>query len=303
MSKLSITLSGVIETSNFDEWKTELVEQIRSVKSELTTDDDFAQASKHVKQFKAAEKNLKEAKKSALKQAEEINQLFEAIDQVSAEARQARLNLDKQIKKRKKEIKKEFIQQGVETINAFIKEQSEAFQSISLGSYNDEAIFADAVSGKASAKGMQKAITKSCESIKAAIIKKAGEVEANVAILDKLPGSHQALFQDQAQLISLATDELNTIIDQRIATFDGAVKDSDDLADKDLANNDAANKAASEQAEKAASTASINTETKSAFIITVELNASEQEADDIRSKIVKTLAGETAVGVITLAAR
>lgn len=149
--------------------------------TELKTGDDFAKATKHVKQFKKAEKSLKEAKISALKQAEEINQLFEAIDQVSAEARQARLSLSKQIKKRKQEIKDDFVQQGVDSINAFIEEQSEAFQGLSHSNYNDKAIFADAISGKASTKGMQKAISKTCESIKAAITEKSAMVDANDA--------------------------------------------------------------------------------------------------------------------------
>ncbi len=292
MSKLSIVLSGVIEKSNFDEWKTDLLEQIRSVKTELSTDSDFASATKHVKQFKAAEKNLKEAKKSALKQAAEISALFEAIDEVSAEARQARLKLDKQIKKRKQEIKDEFIQQGVDTITAFIKEQSPVFQSISHKNYTDDDIFADAVSGKASSKGMQKAITKTCDSIKEAITQKAAEVDANNATLDKLPGNHQALFQDRTQLIVMSPDDLNKTIDERVQNFKPEVAQ---VEEPELAEPEA--EAVEEADEGEASEVD-----KSDYLITIEVSASEEEADAIRTTVVEALASNNAVGNITLSA-
>lgn len=294
MSKLSIVLSGVIEKSNFNEWKTDLVEQIRSVNTDLKTDDDFAQATKHVKQFKAAENSLKEAKQSALEQAEEINQLFEAIDQVSAEARQARLSLDKQIKKRKQEIKDEHIQQGVDTVNAFIKEQSEAFQSLPQDNYNDREIFEDAVSGKASTKGMQKSITQTCNLIKAAIAEKAAEVDANVKVLDKLPGNHKALFQDREQLVALSPDELNKTIDERIANFDqtaAAPVETEAEAEPEV------------EAEAEPEAADGADEDKDDYVITIDIRASEDTADAIRTTIVKALSGNDAVGDITLSAK
>lgn len=294
MSKLSIVLSGVIEKSNFDEWKTDLIEQIRSVNTELKTDDDFVAAAKHVKQFKAAEKNLKEAKKSALEQAAEINKLFEAIDTVSEEARQARLTLDKQIKKRKKEIKNEFVEQGVETINAFIAEQSKAFQSLPHDNYTDKAIFADALSGKASTKGMQKAITKTCESIKATIAKKAEDVEANSNTLDNLPTHHKALFQDRTQLLSLNPEQLNKTIDERVSHFE---KQADETDSKTVA-------VVEEPEEKVVTkeTTADSDADKSDYVVTVEINATEEEADAIRTKVVEAVSSNSAVGNITLSA-
>lgn len=294
MSQLSIVISGTIEKSNFDEWKTELVEKIRSVNTELKTDDDFSAATKHVKQFKAAEKSLKAAKKSALEQAAEINQLFEAIDTVSEEARQARLKLDKQIKKRKQEIKDDFVQQGVETINAFIKEQSAEFQQLSHSDYNDDDIFADAISGKASTKGMQKAITKTCESIKSSITEKAAEVNANADILDQLPQNHQALFQDRVQLISLDTESLNKTIDERVKTFENGV-------DANIETEQAVEPVEPKEA-PVASTESDSSEDKSDYTVTIEVHATEEEADAIRTTVVEVLSDNSAVGNITLSA-
>lgn len=297
MSKLSIVISGVIEKSNFDEWKTDLVEKIRSVNTDLKTDDDFVAAGKHVKQFKAAEKSLKEAKQSALQQAAEINKLFEAIDTVSEEARQARLKLDKQIKKRKKEIKLEFVEQGVTSIKAFIEEQSPEFQSLSHSDYIDDAIFADALSGKASTKGMQKAITKTCDSIKDAITKKAADVNANAKALDNLPANHKALFQDRTQLIGLSTDELNKTIDERVSTFEKQSTGTDAPAAVVV------DEPEEEPVEKTVDTAdTASDEDKSDYTVTIEINATEDEADAIRTTVVEALSSNSAVGNIILAA-
>ncbi len=305
MSKLSIVISGVIEQSNFEEWKTDLVEKIRSVNTELKTDDDFSAATKHVKQFKAAEKSLKAAKKSALEQAAEINQLFETIDTVSEEARQARLKLSKQIKKRKQEIKDDFIQQGVDTINTFIKEQSADFQALSHSDYNDDDIFADAISGKASTKGMQKAITKICESIKAAITEKAAEVDANAGLLDKLPPNHKALFQDRGHLVSLSTEALNKTIDERVSALEISIQEKAEADEEDADEEIQTDEDLDESDEKTEDAAPVKSEDaseedKSDYLVTIEVNATEEEADAIRAIVESALSDNSAVSNITL---
>ena len=115
MNQLFIKLTGTVNSSNFDEWKMELIAQIQAVNIELVTDNDFVIASEQVKSFKSAEKSLKEAKQSAIDQAVEIQQLFSAIDEISEEARQARLSLERQIKARKIEIKQNYIHEFLGT--------------------------------------------------------------------------------------------------------------------------------------------------------------------------------------------
>ena len=120
MSELIIKLTGEITDTNFDEWKNDLLARLKKVNTELTTDDDFANAEADVKTIKAGEKSLKDAKTSALEQAKEIQKLFAAIDEVSAEAREARLALERQIKKRKAEIKVEIIDSGIDAVSLII---------------------------------------------------------------------------------------------------------------------------------------------------------------------------------------
>ena len=103
INKIIIELSGEIERSNFSEWKEMFFDEIKSFKEVLETDNDFALASENVKWCQNAEKALKSAKDSAIKQASDIEQLFDEIDKVISQARDTRLRLQKQIKSRKEE--------------------------------------------------------------------------------------------------------------------------------------------------------------------------------------------------------
>ena len=104
MNQLVIKLTGQVNSSNFNEWKKDLIVLIQSTNKELLSDRDFFIAERQIKSFKVAEQSLKQAKQSAIHQAEEIHKLFAAIDEVTEAARQARLSLEHQIKKRKVEI-------------------------------------------------------------------------------------------------------------------------------------------------------------------------------------------------------
>jgi len=56
MNQLIIKLTGTVNSSNFDEWKKDLISQIQATNIELSTDDDFVKAVNQVKSFKSAEK-------------------------------------------------------------------------------------------------------------------------------------------------------------------------------------------------------------------------------------------------------
>lgn len=219
MNQLIITLKGEIQRSNFTEWKNELIAQIRSVNTELTTDDDFVAAIEYVKLLKSAEKTLKDAKQSSMNQTADIRQLFAAIDDISAQARQTRLALEHQIDRRKSEIKQQCIQAGIDAIRAFIHQQSQRFQQLDLTEYINRQRFEMAIKGKGSIQSIQVCIDDLCQSIKKDISQRAIEVTRNGVILDSLPSQHKLLCQDRSYLLSLHTQELRLTIEKRIAVL------------------------------------------------------------------------------------
>ncbi len=219
MNHLIIKLKGEVQSSNFDEWKNDLLAQIQSVNTALLTDNDFVVAIGYVKLLKSAEKSLKEAKQSAINQAYDIQKLFAAIDEISEKARQARLVLERQINVRKLEIKQGYIQSGLEDVRTFIAQQSTDFQLIDHSNFVDQSRFELAVKGKASIKGMESAIADLCSKIKLEISEIADKVTNNGAIIDSLPSKHKFLFQDRNSLMVLNERELRLTIDKRISLF------------------------------------------------------------------------------------
>ena len=114
---LAISIKGEIVSSNFPAFKEALREQIQALDVTLATDADFITAEDNSKALKAAEVALKEAKAEALEQAAEVQALFSAIDEISEEARQARLSLERQIKARKVELRNALIADGLKAIS------------------------------------------------------------------------------------------------------------------------------------------------------------------------------------------
>ena len=132
MADLTITLTGEIRESNFEEWKNSLVERIRAVDIDLSEDDDFSAANDGVRQFREAEQTLKAAKQAALEQAADINRLFDAVDAATEETRQARLALERKIRARRHELRQRELEAHAEanaaTLDALPVEQRALFQ-------------------------------------------------------------------------------------------------------------------------------------------------------------------------------
>ncbi len=218
-NKLIINLSGQVTKSNFSEWKNDLIEQINNTNLELVTANDFSEAQSTVKSFKNAEKTLKQAKINAINQINDIQELFDAIDEIVESARQSRLTLERQIKTRTIEIKEEIVQSGVDEIISYIEDQGSLVQAVDLSKYTDKSIFQHAIKGKKGSKGAKLAIDDICEKVKLEISNKVLQIRINRTILDTVPLEHKAIFQDQSYLLSIAEEDLNRTIDERINAY------------------------------------------------------------------------------------
>lgn len=230
MSELIIKLKGEVTDTNFDEWKNDLLKQLKQVNTELSTDDDFANAESDVKAIKAGEKALKNAKASALEQADEIQKLFAAIDEVSDEARDARLALERQIKKRKAEIKEEVVDEGIEAVRNYFNDQSDALQSV-RHSWFDRQAFEEEIKGKRTTASMQKAVTALVVKIKGEIADREALIDDNNKVLDNIDDEYSTVFQDKQSLLLMDADTLQATIDQRIEYHNAEIEKQQ--ADKD----------------------------------------------------------------------
>lgn len=279
MTQLQISLTGKLISSNFDEWKKDLIKRIESVKRDLVTDNDFNEAERHVKAFKAAETSLKNAKKSAINQAQEIQQLFSLIDEVTEKAKKARISLERQIKARKKEIKDEYIQSGIDAIKAIIDEQSESFKSCDLSRFMDRARYESAVYRRAGIRGLEEGINQVISAITEEIEAKAIIINNNRVKLDSLPEGYKVLFQDDNRLVCLPSNELDAEIDKRIARFKSERQESneDSLIPVEIARK--------EESEDIILTDEESKLKRGKYRITIQLDTTHEEANDMMEKI------------------
>lgn len=154
--ELAIEVSGKVVSSSLTEFAEAFRAGLAELNTELSTDEEFGQAELDVKQLKTIETALTDAKSRALEQAEEVNRLFDSIDELSDEAREARLKMERQIKKRKEEVKSELIADGVSRIEA---DERKVFRTA----------FEDAIKGKRNLRSMAEACLKVVSSTNARI--------------------------------------------------------------------------------------------------------------------------------------
>jgi putative phage-type endonuclease len=217
---LRIEVTGAVTASNLSEFKETALTAIRSVRRELRTDADFADAEKAVKWCSDVEQRLAAAKEHALSQTASIDQLFKAIDDISAEARRVRLDLDKLVTRRKTEVKEEAVAKARAALDAHIATLSAEIAPMRLQPV--VADFAGAIKGKRSIDSMQDALDTTLAAAKIAADVQARGIRANVATFKAAAEGLEFLFADLGQIVHKAGDDFKTLVQARIAAHKAA---------------------------------------------------------------------------------
>lgn len=215
---LRIEVTGMVTASNLAEWKAQAIAVFQGISTELVSDQDFADAETTVKWCGNIEEQLKAAKQHALSQTESIDLLFRTIDDIAAEARAKRLDLEKLVKRRKDERRTEIgnaarraVQQHVLAINETLGEHAIPMPTTLV------ADIAEAMKGKRSFSSMQEAVDAVAANAKIDASQYADRIRANVAILAG-HAEHATLFADRVQLCATkAPEDLRNLVAARIA--------------------------------------------------------------------------------------
>lgn len=215
---LRIEVTGMVTASNLAEWKEQAIAVFQGISTELVSDQDFADAETTVKWCGNIEEQLKAAKQHALSQTESIDLLFRTIDDIAAEARAKRLDLEKLVKRRKDERRTEIgntarraVQQHVLAINETLGDHAIPMPAALV------ADIAEAMKGKRSFSSMQDAVDAVAANAKIDASQYADRIRANVAILAG-HAEHATLFADRVQLCATkAPEDLRNLVAARIA--------------------------------------------------------------------------------------
>ena len=212
---LRIEVTGEVTASNLAEFKQTALGAIRSVNRELKTDQDLADAEKAVKRCADVESRLKAAKEHALSQTATIDALFKALDDISAEARTVRLDLDKLVARRKVEVKEEAVAKARRALDEHIAKLNAELAPFRLPPV--AADFAGCIKGLKSFASMQDKLDGLLATAKIAAEADARAIRGNVTTFKQEGEGFEFLFADLGQIINKPADDFRALVAGRIA--------------------------------------------------------------------------------------
>ncbi len=215
---LRIEVTGAVTASNLDAFKSHALQVFGGIKRDLQTDQDFADAEATVKWCAGVEDRLAAAKQHALSQTESIDALFRAIDEISAEARRTRLDLDKLVKARKDSIRLEIVSEAQQELRAHVAELNRAGQWPKPMVPAPAPDFAGAIKGKRSIDSIRDAVGSLLAAAKAEANQTALLVTRNLAAMAGLGAAQlPSMFPDLQALAVKASEDFEAIVRSRLA--------------------------------------------------------------------------------------
>lgn len=217
---LRIEVSGAVTASNLAEFKATAMAAIAGVNRELSTDSDFADAEASVKWCSEIESRLAAAKQHALSQTVDVDALFRTMDDIAAEARRVRLELDKLVKQRKEQLRGEIVAGGMTALRKHVDSLNQ-----SLGRNYVPMVHADfggAIKGKRSLESMQGAVNDELARAKIEAGEVAARIQVNLRTLHDAPGVTLSLFPDVATIVLKACDDFAALVQARMAQHQAA---------------------------------------------------------------------------------
>jgi putative phage-type endonuclease len=210
LPSLHIEVTGMVTASNLDEFKGTALAVFRGIKTDLQTDQDFADAEKAIKFCKDAEERLESAKSHALSQTESIDELFRTIDAIKEEARTVRLKLDKLVKVEKENRKAEIVTKAM----AEYREHIDGLNKRIGGRWMPTVVpaFAESIKGLKSLDSMLDKIGTTLANAKI----EANETATRISHNKSAVGEDMALFPDWPDVCTKSEEDFAAILSMRL---------------------------------------------------------------------------------------
>ncbi|CAN2983248.1 Heme peroxidase [Pseudomonas sp. PM2] len=223
---LRVELTGMVTASNLKVFEDSALAVIDSVKTTLSTDQDFADAKKAVKWCGDVEEAVSIAKKQALSQTQSIDELFSSLDRISAHARETRLKVDKLVKAQELLVKTTIKQKAELALAEHVAGINRTLGQVALPNVHVD--FAGAMKNKRTIASLQDAVDTELARAKIDASQAADSIRLNLNSLAELAVDHAFLFSDVQQLVTKANDDLVTLIKFRISEHQKAEQEKAD---------------------------------------------------------------------------
>jgi putative phage-type endonuclease len=223
---LTIHVEGRVLASNLDAFRATALDMIERVPSELSTDQDFADAERAAKWCADIEDRIDTAKAAALAQTADIDALFRALDDIASSARSKRLLLSKQVKARKEAIRAEIHAAAVASVEQRRKEASDGLpDAMRVDTAETGMRIAEAMKGRKTVDSLRDAAESMAAAIKSELALASLRVRANLDVLTDAAGEYMHLFGSDLQRLcapDVDHDSLRAVVAQRIREHEEA---------------------------------------------------------------------------------
>lgn len=213
---LHVEVTGMVKASNLDEFKKFAMAALADINTDLQDDQDFADAEKTVKWCGDAETRLAAAKEHILGQTKDIDAAFRVMDEISEEARQVRLRLEKLVKARKQTIRDEIVMGANESFRTHMADLEAGFG----GKIRMPAVAIDvagAIKGKKTIASLRDAANTELARAKVEASMIATAINQNLATLREQTKGFEFLFVDAQQLVLKDNEDLVSLIKVRVS--------------------------------------------------------------------------------------
>jgi len=211
---LTIHIEGKVARSNLPAFQAKAERFIASIKTDLLTDQDFADAEATVKFCEQAECDLEQAKRAALEQTADIADLMRTIDHISEQLRAKRLVLTRTVKDKKELIKAGILAQVKLAFQEHVAALEEEISPLRLVFQARD--FAGAMKNKRTLATLQDAVDTELANAKIAVDAIAAGVRGRLAWYREHAAGHEFLFADLQAMIQKPDEDFRLAVNTRI---------------------------------------------------------------------------------------
>jgi putative phage-type endonuclease len=227
---LAVQVQGSIVASNLPDFKLQAENFIKSINTDLQTDEDFAQAEATVKFCEKAEKELEIAKAAIIAQTVDIDEVMRTVDHIQAQLKDKRLMIDKLVKSKKESIKQDIVNRGKWDYQSFVDALEKPFAPIRL--MLPAIDLAAAIKNKRTLASLNDAVDTAVAQGKITATNVANSLREQITWYESIAADHKFLFHDLQLIVFKPADDFKNLVYLRIATHKEAEQKRADQAAK-----------------------------------------------------------------------
>jgi putative phage-type endonuclease len=211
---IAVQIRGEVVASNMPAFQQRLSAYIASIKTDLVTDQDFANAEAAVKNCADTEKRIAATKEQVLGQVASIDEVIRALDDADAQLSKVRIHLEKEIKAKKEAIKAGILVKVQQDFRTHVDALEAEIAPLRLSFQARD--FAGAMKNKRTLESLQNAVDTELAAGKIAVDAIAAGVRARLAWYKAEAAGYEVLFADLQTVIQKGDDDFKLLVQSRI---------------------------------------------------------------------------------------